>query len=128
MQLTQEAGAAGLLSVALFAAGLVFSVRTRKLSVAAAFIGSILAVGQIGQGLGQRAVLAALPGVDKADAVMILAAAVSYTHLEVDEEDFARGDGQARGRAGGLYDAAVRQQRRVRRRGVARRAVEPQTR
>ena len=74
MQLTQEAGAAGLLSVALFAAGLVFSVRTRKLSVAAAFIGSILAVGQIGQGLGQRAVLAALPGVDKADAVMILAA------------------------------------------------------
>jgi hypothetical protein len=73
MELLKEAGPFGPLAVMLFITGLAFVVRSRSAKHAAGFALAILAVGQLGQGLGQHAVRDALSQVpDIGDKVAML--------------------------------------------------------
>ena len=65
MDLVYEAGAVGLLTLALFAVGVVRAARAKAraeppLAAALPFVIAVLASGELGQGLGQRNVRAAL--------------------------------------------------------------------
>lgn len=73
MELLREAGPFGPLAVLVFIAGLAFVIRSRSAATVAPFALAILAVGQLGEGLGQHAVRKAISAVpDVAQKVELL--------------------------------------------------------